>query len=402
MPVSDSTRQVASVRHATYLFSVRIWLLLPALLCSTPLFAQADGTIRSDRRKPRRVVLAVVGALAGGAAGNFVQRQGETRCRSCYVGGGAIIGSAVGWIVGRELDESYALRYRGAARLRIPYLEQTLDGDPVALAARDSLVAVATSAGVTILSSTASLRQQGRRASGIRGIAALDLTSRTHAMAVATPTGLFLFPPSRGPGALVREGTIQAVSAAEDVVFFAIGPRVEWAPLDADSASRWPGLELHAPPVDLEWDSSRQVLWALTDTLLVALQWGGDGLRIASTTRVDGGGRSLATRGDRLGIAHGSGGVSLLDVSNTGSPRITSTWRGARFVYDVALTDNRLFAGAGPEGVFVIDVSVLPVRTIGLAFDLGFAADLLSRDDYTYILDRRTSSLRRISTPTTR
>ena len=221
-------------------------------------------------------------------------------------------------------------------------------------------------------------------------------------MAVATPTGLFLFPPSRGPGALVREGTIQAVSAAEDVVFFAIGPRVEWAPLAADSAARWPGLELHAPPVDLEWDGSRQVLWALTDTLLVALQWGVDGLRMASSTRVDGGGRSLATRGDRLGIAHGSGGVSLLDVSSTVSPRITSTWRGARFVYDLALTDNRLYAGAGPEGVFVIDVTVLPVRTIGLAFDLGFAADLLSRDDYTYILDRRTSSLRRISTPTTR
>lgn len=347
-------------------------------------------------------MLAVVGALAGGAAGNFLQGQGETRCRACYFGGGAVIGSAVGWIVGRELDESYALRYRGAARLRIPYLEQTLDGDPVALAARDSLVAVATSAGVTILSSTSSLQPQGRRASGIRGISALDLTSRTHAMAVATPTGLFLFPPSRGPGALVREGTIQAVSAAEDVVFFAIGPRVEWAPLAADSAVGWPGLELHAPPVDLEWDGSRQVLWALTDTLLVALQWGGDSLRIASTTRVDGGGRSLATRGARLGIAHGSGGVSLLDVSSTVSPRITSTWRAARFVYDVALTDNRLYAGAGPEGVFVIDVTVLPVRTIGLAFDLGFAADLLSRDDYTYILDRRTSSLRRISTPTTR
>ena len=402
MPVRDSTRQVASVRHATYLFSVRIWLLLPALLSATPLFAQTDGTIRSDRRTPRRVVLAVVGALAGGAAGSFLQGQGETRCRSCYIGGGAVIGSAVGWIIGRELDESYALRYRGAARLRIPYLEHTLDGDPVALAARDSLVAVATSAGVTILSSTAVLRPQGRRASGIRGISALDLTSRTHAMAVATPTGLFLFPPSRGPGALVREGTIQAVSAAEDVVFFAIGPRVEWVPLAADSAARWPGLELHAPPVDLEWDSSRQVLWALTDTLLVALQWGGDGLRLASTTRVDGGGRSLTTRGDRLGIAHGSSGVTLLDVSSAVSPRITASWRGARFVYDVALADDRLFAGAGPEGVFVIDVAAQPVRTIGLAFDLGFAADLLSRDDYTYILDRRTSSLRRISTPTTR
>jgi hypothetical protein len=71
-------------------------------------------------------------------------------------------------------------------------------------------------------------------------------------------------------------------------------------------------------------------------------------------------------------------------------------------VYDVALAGERLYAGAGPEGVFVIDAATAPLRTVGLAFDLGFAASLLSRDGYTYILDRRTSSVRRISTPTTR
>jgi hypothetical protein len=145
-------------------------------------------------------------------------------------------------------------------RLRIPFVEQSLDGDPFALAARDTLLAVATSTGVTILSSTDVLLTRGRRARGIRGISALDLTSRTHAMVVATPTGLYLYPPISGAGVLLRKGTIQAASASDDHVFFALGPRIEWAPLHGDSAGRWPGLDLSAPVSDLEWESRRRIL----------------------------------------------------------------------------------------------------------------------------------------------
>src|SRR5688500_20227650 len=112
----------------------------------------------------------------------------------------------------------HAVRYRGAPRLRIPFVEQTLDGDPLAVTARDTLLAVATTTGVTILSSTDILRARARRANGIRGISALDLTSRTHAIAVATPTGLYLHPPIRGASVLLGERTIQAASAHDDRV----------------------------------------------------------------------------------------------------------------------------------------------------------------------------------------
>jgi hypothetical protein len=221
-------------------------------------------------------------------------------------------------------------------------------------------------------------------------------------MAVATPTGLYLYPPIRGPGVLLREGTIQAASASDDHVFFAIGSRIEWAPVSADSARPWRGLDLDAAVADLEWDARRRILWALADTHLVALAWDEDSARIASRTRVDAGGRSLTAQGDKIGIVLGSGGVAIFDVRDPAAPRELGRWTGARFVYDAALTGDRLYAGAGPDGVFVIDASGIPLRTVGLAFDLGFAASLLSRDGYTYILDRRTSSVRRISTPTTR
>ena len=385
---------------------MRTRLLIPALLLSAAplsLAAQSDGGTVAASRIPRRAVLAVVGALVGGAGGAVLHHDGSgTACRACTIGAGALIGGIAGLVIGREVDQTYALRYRGVPRLRIPFVEHALDGDLLALAARDTLLAVATSTGVTILSSTSALLPRGRRAGGIRGIAALDLTSRTHALALATPTGLYLYPPIRGPGVLLREGTIQAATASDDHVFFALGPRIEWAPLASDSERAWPAIALDAPVVDLEWDGRRRTLWALTDTLIVALAWDGESLRTTSRTRIDAGGRSLTTQGDRMAVALGGAGVVLFDASNPASLQEMGRWAGARFIYDVALAGERLYAGAGPEGVFVIDASAAPPRALGLAFDLGFAATLLSRDGYTYILDRRTSSVRRITTPTTR
>lgn len=385
---------------------MRACLLISTLLLSTTplsLTAQSDRTAVETTRIPRRTVLTVVGAVIGGTGGALFHRDGSgTACRACTIGAGVLIGAAAGLVIGRELDQMHAVRYRGVPRLRIPFLEQSLDGDPLALTARDTLLAVATSTGVTILSSTGLLLARGRRANGIRGISAVDLTGRTRALVVAAPTGLYLYPPVRGAGVLLREGTIQAVSASDDHVFFALGPRIEWAPLNVDSARLWPGLDVHGPVADLEWEDRRRILWALTDTLILGLTWDGDSLRTSSRTRVKAGGRSLTTHGDRIAVALGGAGAVILDASDPTAPREVAQWTETRFVYDVALTGDRLYAGAGPEGVFLIDVSTAPLRTIGLAFDLGFAATLLSRDGYTYILDRRTSSVRRIATPTTR
>ena len=385
---------------------MRLGLLIPALLLSAAplsLAAQSDAATASTSRVPRRTLLAIIGTLVGGAGGAVLHHDGSgTACRACTIGAGALIGGIAGLLIGREVDQSYALRYRGVPRLRIPFMEQPLDGDPLALTARDTLLAVATSTGVTVLSSNGGLTTRGRRANGIRGISAIDLTGRTHALAVATPTGLYLYPPRHGAGTLLREGTIQAATASDDHVFFALGPRIEWAPLDADSARSWPGQDVGAPVTDLEWDDRRQILWALGDTLVIALEWRGDSLHSSSRVGVGAGGRALTIHGDRMAVALGPAGVVILDTSDPAAPRVTSRWAEARFVYDVALAGERLYAGAGPEGVFVIDAAAAPARTLGLAFDLGFAATLLSRSGYTYILDRRTASVRRIVTPTTR
>ena len=257
---TEADRQVAIIAHATYLSAVRARLFLPALLVAPPLSlaAQAGDAAPADRRASRRTVMAIVGAIAGGAGGAFFSRQAaEGACQGCYIAAGALIGGIAGFFIGRELDQMHDVRFRGVPRMRIPFDEQALDGDPLALTARDTLLAVATTTGVTILSSTGDLRALARRANGIRGISALDLTSRTHAMAVATPTGLYLYPPIRGPGVLLREGTIQAASASDDHVFFAIGPtsrmgarfrrfRAPVARSRSRRARRGPGVGQHA------------------------------------------------------------------------------------------------------------------------------------------------------------
>jgi hypothetical protein len=383
---------------------VRASRILPAVLLVTPLslVAQVETTIPPERRWPRRAVLAVVGALAGSAGGVFFHRQSSGGCAACYVGAGTTLGGIAGYFIGRDFDRSYALRYRGEARLRIPFIEQPLAGDPLALAARDTLLAVATTSGVAMFSTTRGLAPLARRAASIRNISAVELIPRSHALLVGAPTGLYRYPAGRGPGVLLREGTIQAAASSDTHLFLAAGSLIEVAPLTADSARAWPGIELHAPVVDMDWDSARQILWVLTDTLLVGLQQEGDGLHLTARTRVDAGGRTLTSHGDRLAVAYGGDGLAIFDASVVDAPREIARWRGARFVYDASWAGHRVYAGAGPEGVFVIDTSTLPPRTVGLAFDLGFVAALLSRDGYTYILDRRTASVRRISTPTTR
>lgn len=381
------------------------WLCFTLLLSHAlrPLPAQQPAPESEARRTPRSTVLAVIGAIAGAAAGTFFHKQaGGDACRACYLAAGSIAGGVAGILVGRELDQMDALRSRGVPRIRVPFLEHPLGSHPLTLAARDTLLAVATSSGVSILSSTDILRPRHQRARGIRNIAALDLAPRSLALAVATPSGLFIYPAGDGPGRLVRAGTIQAASVAEDRVIYAIGERIEWAPLDERSDSAQAGIDLPAAASHLRWESERSLLWVVSDTLLIAMRIGGDSGRIVSRTRVSAGGRSLATSGDRVVIALGGDGVAIIDTSDPVAPYEAARWTGARFVYDAAIAGNRMYAGGGPDGVYIVDISVIPPRTIGLAFDLGFAASLLSRDGFTYILDRRTASVRRISTPTTR
>jgi hypothetical protein len=358
-------------------------------------------------RLPRKLLFTGIGAAVGSlAGGTYVFASGQSQpgnCASpeCVFTVSVIAGGFIGYLIGREYDELHAVRYRGGTPLHPKDVSATLPFEPIVLSVRGELVAVGGSGGVNLYRSGASLSPQGRRAQGVKGISTLDLApgggSDGGALALGATSGLYMYPPKQGPGTLVRDGVIAATAAGPDRVYFATGSRVEVAPLNADTLRGWPGVDLRLPVREIELDVARSVVWAVTDSFLVALRPVGDSLEQVSTTPLPAGGRRMGIGETRLAITFGEGGVRLFDVTNVAAPRMLATWTGARFAYDVALAGTRMFVAAGPEGLYVTDVSGGAPIVLGLARELGFTSGVAVRDKYAYVLDRNSKSVRRIT-----
>lgn len=377
-----------------------------ALAIALPIAAPAldAQSRRSDpaKRFPRRILMSLGGAITGAAlAGMYLRTSQDNRTpgtcteKTCVgivaIGGGAL----VGYLIGREFDQLHALRYRGGAPLSPPTVSAAFSGEPILVAARDSLVAVAGASGVQMYHSRAQLRSAGRRANGVRGISAIELSPINGALLVGSPVGFYVFPPQSGAGVLVREGAASAIAAGSRAHYVAFGRRVEVVPSGADTTRSWPGLDLGASVVALSSDDARGILWAAVDSGLVALRPAGDSLERVGGMQLGVTPRRISVHGIRIALALGERGALLVEASDLAAPRRLGEWKTARFVYDVALVGDRLFAAAGTEGVYVVEAAS-GMATIGLARELGFAGALASRDGFVYVLDRSTNALRRI------
>ena len=272
-----------------------------------------------------------------------------------------------------------------------------LQGEPNVLTIRDEVAAVGGSEGVQLFSAVDDrLLSIGARANGLHGIGAIDLAPRTSWLALGSRTGLYIYPPLRGPGVLVERANVNAVAAADTRIFVATENRVESIPVSADSVRKWPGTTLSAVVRDIALDEPRAVLWASTDRELVSLRITGDSLvRIGSAPLAGSGLRAVVDRG-LAAVAMGEKGVALFDISDAAHPKLRSVWTDARFAYDASIDGPRLFVAAGPEGVYIVNIADDTTKTIGLARSLGFASAIVSHDGHTFILDRRSNELRRI------
>jgi hypothetical protein len=384
-------------------------LLLAACLAVPATSSLLEAQARAERRVPRRALFAALGALVAGAAASayvFTSEEGRNgfgacSSRGCVAAVSLGTGTLIGFMIGREYDELHAIRYRHGAPLDLPNVTALVDAEALGLAARDTLVAVSGAVGVQLMSSTArGLHPLMRRAGGVRGIAALDIAPGSGALAVGSPAGFYVFPPATGPGLLLREGTTGAVVTTGDLAYFAVGDRVEAAPLGADTTRTWPGAGIGAPARALHWDDARRILWASTDSALVALRPDGDSLvevgRVASGTAVA---RRLHGAGTLLYAALGEGGMQAWDVSDPARPVERFRWTTARYVYDVAVVSpTRLLVAGGTEGMYVLDASGARPVVVGLARELGFVTTIVVRGSHVYLLDRYTDQLRRIET----
>ena len=357
----------------------------------------SSATGKVARPHPRSVVLGIVGTVLGGLAA-FGFSKGSAGQRDVgTIALGAAAGGLAGFFVGRQLDERRAMAFHGISELRIPNVGIQLEGEPRALAFRDSIAAVGGSDGVQMFAGLDTrLVLVSQRATGLAGVDALDLAPRSGWLAIGSGAGLYLYPPARGPGILVRRASVNAVAAAETRIFVAIDNRVESVPVQADSVREYPGSTLDGPVRDLELDEPRAVLWASTDHSLVALRITGDSLVRIGSMPLAGSGLRFTIRQSLAAVAMGETGVALVDISDPTQPRLKTIWTAAHFAYNVSIDGERLYVAAGPEGVYLVDLSGASPRTIGLARSLGFAAAIVSGDGHTFILDRRTNALRRI------
>jgi hypothetical protein len=317
----------------------------------------------------------------------------------CVIVAGTAGGAVFGYYIGREYDLTYAQRYRGVMPIDIPSVDADLEGVPVDLSVNDTIVAVVGSEGAELFRTGSKLLAQARRAVGLRGISVVALAPTSGWIALGSPSGLYLFPPGGGPGALVREGDVSSAYASDHDVFVGVNDRVEVAPFQLDTTRTWPGVALGEGGAarDVELDVARSLIWVVTSRELVSYRVEGDSLAgPVGTAPLDGAGHRLALAHDTIAVAMGEKGLRFFDATDATRPRAFADWNVARFVYDVSIDSGRIFAAAGPEGVYVLTFDAGHPRAIGLARGLGFASALVSRGGHTYILDRRTNSLRRI------
>lgn len=359
----------------------------------------------SNHRTPRSKILAVVGGLVGGVVGVVFARSsssglgGSCLGIQCVILAGTAGGAVFGYFIGREYDVTYAQRYRGVKPLDIPNVDAKLEGEPVALSASDSIVAVAGSEGVELFRPDRRFLAQARRAGGLRGVSVVALAPTSGWIALGSPSGLYLFPPGGGPGALVRSGDVSAATASDNNVFVGVDDRLEITPLQMDTTRVWPGVALGAGGAarDVALDSARSLVWVVTSSDLISYRMEGDSLvGPLGMASLNGAGHRLALANDTIAVAMGERGIRFFDATDAAKPRVFANWGTARFVYDVSIDRGRIFAAAGPEGVYVLSLGSGQPQALGLARDLGFASALVSRGGHTYILDRRTNSLRRI------
>jgi hypothetical protein len=128
----------------------------------------------------------------------------------------------------------------------------------------------------------------------------------------------------------------------------------------------------------------------------VALRITGDSLVAIGSVPLPGVGLRVVIDKGLAAVAMGEKGVALIDIADPLHPKARANWTDARFAYDVSIDGPRLFVAAGPEGVYLVNISGDAAKTIGLARALGFASAVASHDGRTFILDRRSNALRRI------
>jgi len=369
-------------------------LALALTVSAAPLQAQ-------NGRVPRKWLMTGVGALVTGAMATvyalaFEQDIGGCSQATCVVPLSVALGGAVGYMIGKEMDDLYEVRYSHAPPIKVRGRELALSMVPNDVAVHDSTVLVTGNDGIELVQIGPTLERLGLRARGLRGIGAVTADDRRNTLLVGSAVGLYRFP-LRGddPGTLAYAGEISALGQEGSDLLLGLGLDVQLARFRDSIEAAGPARAEEARVVDVAWQDAATV-WILTEARLAAYGVQGDSLTARGAVAFP----SLARRvtiADTLAlVAAGSGGLYAIDIRNPDAPVEVANWSGARFVYDAALRGQTAYVAAGPEGLYVLQLAGDRFAPVGLSRGVGFVAAVEAGPDAIYLLDRTGAALRRL------
>jgi hypothetical protein len=338
-----------------------------------------------------------MGAVATVYALSFDQDIGSCAQASCVVPVSVLLGAGIGFLIGKEMDDLYAVRYSHAPPIDVRGRELTLAILPHDVVVRDSTVLVTGSEGIEVVRAGPTLERLGLRARGLRGIGPAASDERRNLLLVGSPVGLYRFPLlGEDPGTLAYPGDISALSRDRAALALGLGLEVTLAGIGDSLTPLGAAVAEEARVMDVAWHGD-SLLWVLTEERLAGYaRDAGDTLRLRGTTPFPTLARRLALRDATAFVAAGSGGVYAVDVRDASEPRELGNWSGARFAYDVDAVGALVYVAAGPEGLYILRLTPDGFAPVGLSRGLGFVAAVEAGPGGVYVLDRTGAVLRRL------
>ena len=383
-------------------------LLALAILVAAP----APQAAAQDR-VPRRWLFAGVGAALGlgltavYTSGDFGTNIGWCTSAKCVGIVSTTFAAFVGFMVGREVDNHYAQRYRAAPPVSLAARTRSLRTRATTLALDGDLVAAFGDDGVELVTAGPTLDYVGQRAAGLRDVTDAAVDDPVRHLLVSTTTGLYLYALSgEAPGTRVLAGELTAVAPRGDRVAVAtatalrIGAMVPDSTGTPDSIAWRPDSVTWADRVtDLRWHDDT-LLWVLSESALWAYRVPREG-EIGIAGRVDLAGtlRRLAIVDTLAVVAAGAEGVFLLHLGDPAAPREVAHWSEPRYAYDAALWGDLVAVAAGPEGLYLLELGPDGLRPLGLERDAGFVSAVAAGGGVLYAIDRNGGVIRRLTPP---
>lgn len=371
--------------------------IVAAVVTCQPLSAQGVGD--DEPFYWRKYAFAAVGGLMlGGVASLSKERESEAVCssRTCVIAMGATLGSGLGFILGYELDGRARARWRAGPTLpaNVEFVE--LGDAAVAISRADDGVIALNRGSVGLVGGD--LRYRSLLAVD-QPRAAVLVPSRQYVV-VAT-SSVLLGTPWAGDGAdTLSERGAAAVASLGDGALALSEPgairRVSLTGEDGGEGIREDErLATEGVSAALVLGGRGQVLWTVSDSTVHAR----DPRTLAEVGRITlpGRGQRLTVAGSRAIVSMGQDGAALLDISDPGSPRLSTVLSHMDFAYGATSLDGRIYVAAGPQGIFVYEQDTAGgPRRLGVIRELGFAADVIAQDGALWALDRERAHLYRI------